>query len=409
MAKRRVKKRTHAKALEEELAKIPRLMVVRAGSTLKNPLLTQLVRDFRVAMQPHTAIRLQERRSNHLKDYVVMCGPLGVLHLMVFSQSERGSTHLRMARTPNGPTLTFKVHLYLLCADVARFQRHPKLLSGTSPECITPPLLVLNGFTNPNVAEPWEKVLVTVLQNMFPPILPQLTKVLGIKRVLMVNKDPETGEMDLRHYVIDTRLVDVLRKVKRLLGAKTHLHKRLPNLGAAGDVSDLLLDPHAGGYTSELEQEDDAVVEIGQEATVLVKRQKVADEVPATKKRAVRLTEVGPRMHLELVKIEEGVCKGKVLYHSRVQKGTLEAAALEARHAEKVRQKAARRAEQEANVKAKRAKKDRRKERRAAAKEAGAGGADSEGGEDSEDDALDSDGVQIAPEDYDEVSDLYSE
>ena len=36
--------------------------------------------------------------------------------------------------------------------------------------------------------------------------------------------------------------------------------------------------------------------------------------------------QIGPRLELEVVKVEEGLCEGKVLYHSFVQKSAGEAA-----------------------------------------------------------------------------------
>lgn len=39
-----------------------------------------------------------------------------------------------------------------------------------------------------------------------------------------------------------------------------------------------------------------------------------------------RLTELGPRLRLELVKIEEGVCEGQVMYHAFVTKTEAELA-----------------------------------------------------------------------------------
>jgi ribosome biogenesis protein SSF1/2 len=48
-----------------------------------------------------------------------MAGPLGVTHLLLFSKSkESGNTNLRLALTPRGPTLHFRVEKYSLCKDV---------------------------------------------------------------------------------------------------------------------------------------------------------------------------------------------------------------------------------------------------------------------------------------------------
>jgi ribosome biogenesis protein SSF1/2 len=45
---------------------------------------------------------------------------------------------------------------------------------------------------------------------------------------------------------------------------------------------------------------------------------------------AVKLTEIGPRMRLCLIKVEEGFCSGEVLYHKHVTKTPEEVAALRA-------------------------------------------------------------------------------
>ncbi len=68
---------------------------------------------------------------------------------------------------------------------------------------------------------------------------------------------------------------------------------------------------------------------------------------------AIRLTEIGPRMTLELVKIEDGLCDGEVLYHTYVSKTSEEIAELRKRTIEKKRLKEQRKREQEENVKRK--------------------------------------------------------
>lgn len=83
---------------------------------------------------------VQERRSNRLRDYTTMAGPLGVSHLLLFSKSPSGNTNLRLAITPRGPTLTFRVERYSLCKDVMKSQRHPKPMGG-GVEHLTPPLV----------------------------------------------------------------------------------------------------------------------------------------------------------------------------------------------------------------------------------------------------------------------------
>lgn len=118
----------------------PKSMVIRMGASDVGSSVTQLVKDVRAVMEPHTAIRLRERRSNRLRDYTTMAGPLGVSHLLLFSRSDTGNTNLRIAITPRGPTLNFRVENYSLCKDVAKSQKHAKTATG-GIQHLTPPLV----------------------------------------------------------------------------------------------------------------------------------------------------------------------------------------------------------------------------------------------------------------------------
>ena len=382
-------------------------MVIHLGTALENNTLTQLVKDTRNMMQPHTAIRLRERKSNKLKDFVVMAGPLGITYLMLFSQNEKtGSTHLRLSSMPRGPTISFKVLEYSLCKDVSRIQKNPKSISASSHEFVNPPLLVISGFTNPKNASPEEKLVVTMFQNMFPPISPINTKVGTIRRVLLLNKDKETGIIELRHYVIDTKLVDVSRNVKKLINVKSHLNKKLPNLSKTKDVADIILDPYAqAGFTSDSEVEDDSIVEVneGDDSSVLTKpsaeESKIETAPGQKRKKAVKLSEIGPRMKLELIKIEDGVCDGKVLYHSQFSKTKAQMNKLEQQHALRKKAKDLRKKEQAANVAKKNEKKLLKKQRREERKKAGELGSDESSEEDSSSDE------DVDMEDYSDVSD----
>jgi len=147
MAKARTKKRTHVGAtnprhrapLEGRAAATdPKSLVIRIGAGEVGSSVSQLAKDVRQVMEPGTASRLRERRANSLRDYITMTGPLGVTHLMLFSRSEAGNTNLRIATTPRGPTLHFRVERYSLCKDVRRAQRHPR---GGGKEYDTPPLV----------------------------------------------------------------------------------------------------------------------------------------------------------------------------------------------------------------------------------------------------------------------------
>lgn len=145
MARKRTKKRTHLGANNKEVndaghasARDPKSMVIRIGAGEVGSSVSQLAADVRRVMEPGTASRLKERRGNKLKDYLVMCGPLGVTHMMLFSRSEGGNTNLRVGLAPRGPTMHFRVEKYSLCKDVQRAQKHPR---GGGKEFLTAPLV----------------------------------------------------------------------------------------------------------------------------------------------------------------------------------------------------------------------------------------------------------------------------
>lgn len=66
--------------------------------------------------------------------------------------------------------------------------------------------------------------------------------------------------------------------------------------------------------------------------------------------RAVKLSEIGPRMELKLMKIQEGFCEGNVIYHSYMQKTKEQVKSNSTRIKKKVDDKLKRKTEQEANV-----------------------------------------------------------
>ncbi|KIW23680.1 uncharacterized protein PV07_11860 [Cladophialophora immunda] len=395
MVKARKKKRTHVPNNDGpgkpgQANRRPKSMVIRMGAGDVGSSVTQLARDFRAVMEPDTASRLKERRANKLKDYTAMAGPLGISHLFLFSRSKSGNVHLRVALTPRGPTLTFRVERYALCKDIAKAQKHPR--SG-GKEYLNAPLLVMNNFTSQAgedaKADPIKKQLesltTTIFQSIFPPISPQTTPLSSIRRILLLNREPQsdgTYIINLRHYAITTRRTGVSKRVRRFDPSEQRLREKksgaLPNLGKLEDVADYLLDPSAGGYTSasETELDTDAEIEVLETTTqrVLSRREQqrqqqqqkqhqngekdkdttmkesAANGGTNVEKRAVKLVELGPRMRLRMVKVEEGICEGRVMWNEFVTKTDAEEKALEEKWEKKREEKEARRKEQKENI-----------------------------------------------------------
>ncbi|EXJ75412.1 uncharacterized protein A1O5_02108 [Cladophialophora psammophila CBS 110553] len=447
MAKARKKKRTHvpddnAPGKPGQTNRRPKSMVIRMGAGDVGSSVTQLARDFRAVMEPDTASRLRERRANKLKDYTAMAGPLGVTHLFLFSRSQSGNVHLRIALTPRGPTLTFRVDRYALCKDIAKAQKHPR---GGGKEYLNAPLLVMNNFTSQatedSKADPIKKQLesltTTVFQSIFPPISPQTTPLSSIRRILLLNREPQsdgTYIINLRHYAITTRRTDVSKRVRRFDPSEQRLREKksgaLPNLGKLEDVADYILDPSAGGYTSasETELDTDAEIEVLETTTqrVLSRREQQRQQQKQkqqqnrekdqdttmkesgenggssnVEKRAVKLVELGPRMRLRMVKVEEGICEGRVMWNEFVTKTREEEKALEEKWEKKRQEKESRRKEQKENVERKKLAK---KNAKINAGKGDGGEGDEDDDEEADEEEWDSDDMEDWDDEMDDVA-----
>lgn len=405
MAKRRVKKRTHVgapgvkpspgTAPKKPGSRSPKSMVIRIGASDVGPSISQLVKDVRTMMEPETASRLKERRNNKLRDYTTMAGPLGVTHLLLFTRSSNGNVNMRLAVTPRGPTLHFRVEKYSLCKDVQSRQKRPR--SGAADLHTAAPLLVMNNFVTKEeengangkekrIPKHLETLTTTTFQSMFPSINPTSTSLKGIKRIMLLDRTAEAQNakddganyvLNLRHYAIETRTAKSVPKALRRLDAAEKIahtgskRKRggLPNLSKLDDVADYLLDPHAAdGFTSgsDSEPDTDAEVEVMAPQAQRVQKRNAKPSRPSERfqdrqeqqanvqKKGIKLHELGPRLRLRLTKVEEGLCAGKVMWHQYIHKSDQEVKAMEKMHEERRAEKERRRAEQKANVERKR-------------------------------------------------------
>ncbi|CAM8977762.1 unnamed protein product [Rhodiola kirilowii] len=269
--------------------KVPKSFVFARG---KLPaVLRQLQMDLRKLMLPYTALKLKEKKRNSLKDFLNVAGPMGVTHFMILSKTTTGP-YLRVARTPQGPTLTFKVKDYTLAVDVARSQLRPRCPADLFKN---PPLIVLSGF---GTGEQHLKLATIMFQNIFPAIDINTVKLSSCQRIVLLNYNKETKLIDFRHYSIRLEPVGVTRRIKKFV--QNH---QVPDLRNLHDVSDFVT---KAGYGSESEGDDEA-------ATVTLSNDLNRVNRASTKS-AVKLQELGPRMTLQLIKIEEGLCTGGVIF-----------------------------------------------------------------------------------------------
>ncbi|EEH52427.1 uncharacterized protein MICPUCDRAFT_5698, partial [Micromonas pusilla CCMP1545] len=240
---------------------------------------------------------LKESKGNKLKDFVQVSGVLGVSHFLMLSATE-ASKYVKVCKTPRGPTLSFRVHQYTLAREVLASQRNPRAPKNAF---LSPPLVVLNNFGD----APHQKLATITFQNLFPAINVRKVKLSTCQRAVLIDYDKTTGRtFPFRHYGVSAAPTGTNKAIRKLLTTR-----RVPNMGDLADVSELLTSKGYGSDHSDSEGEDavNARVDLTQDYN------RVARE--GTRSRII-LQEIGPRMELELVKVEEGMCEGRVLYHA---------------------------------------------------------------------------------------------
>ncbi|KAJ0537465.1 putative Brix domain-containing protein [Helianthus annuus] len=123
-------------------------------------------------------------------------------------------------------------------------------------------------------------------------------KLSSCQRIVLLNYNKETKLIDFRHYSIRLQPVGVSRRIRKFV--QNH---KVPDLSSLQDVSDFIT---KAGYGSESEGDEEA-------ATVSLASD-VGRVNKASTKSAVKLQEIGPRMTLDLIKIEDGLCSGTIIF-----------------------------------------------------------------------------------------------
>uniref|UniRef100_A0A915K3M1 Brix domain-containing protein n=1 Tax=Romanomermis culicivorax TaxID=13658 RepID=A0A915K3M1_ROMCU len=315
---------------KEVLHKSPHSFVFHRGKV--GLYVRRLIRDVRRVMEPYTATKLKVLKKNVLKDFASVAGPLGVSHMVVFTRTT-ASLNMRLIRLPRGPTLTFRVHSYSLNRDIISSLRKAQ---PTPQKYFHHPLLVMNNFQHD---QRHIKLMESTFQNMFPSINVNSVKLGDIKRCLLLNYDTESDTIEFRHYAIKLAPSGVSSSIKKLM------KKKVPDMGKYSDISDFFLKPV---HSSDSEYEGPP----GENEVELPENVKTK---AVTSKVGIKLTEIGPRMKLQLIKLQDGFCGGEVLYHKFIHKSAAQKEAARKTKLAKDRLREKRRKEQEENVKRKNA------------------------------------------------------
>ncbi|CAI2305587.1 unnamed protein product [Caenorhabditis sp. 36 PRJEB53466] len=329
----KIQKQKFLENKEKELARQPHCLVIHRGDVGKY--VKGLESDLRNLVEPFTAKNLKILKRNNIKDFIVNGAILGVTNMMVLTSSD-ASLQLRMMRFSQGPTLTFKVKQYSLARHIISSQKRPV---ATDKLFKTSPLVVMNGFGDGAMKH--LSLVQTFMQNMFPAINVDTIQLGNLKRCLIVSYDEESDEIQLRQYAIRVVASGLNKSVKKLMQAEKTMGKNIPNLSNYKDISDYFLNP---GQLSDSEFEgDQQEVELPQEISE-------GRGCGLGQKSNVRLHEIGPRLTLELTKIEEGIDEGEVLYHKHHAKTPDELIKLRAHMDKKKQMKKRREQESEQRV-----------------------------------------------------------
>ncbi|KAI4457393.1 peter pan-related [Holotrichia oblita] len=261
-----VRKNTNVHTEPEEYVKAPHSFVIHKG--VSGGYVEELTKDFRNVMEPFHSQRIK-------------------------------GMYLKIARLPRGPTLTFKIHEFSLTKDVVSSLKKQIVVEEAFKHS---PLIVLNSFSGEGMQM---KLMASMFQNMFPTINLTTVDLNTVRRCVLLNYNPVNKLIDFRHYNIKVAPVGISKGVKKVVQGK------IPDLSRCNDISDLLT---KSGLLSESEMEDDpnSHVVLGQK---IISRGNVEQG-----KSAIRLTELGPRLTLQLIKIEDGLMDGEVLYHDLIFK-----------------------------------------------------------------------------------------
>lgn len=331
--------RIEARAKQALEAKLPQCFIITRGNVGKT--VKKLTMDFRKVMEPNTASKLKQTKRNKIKDFIAVAGLLNVTHLVIFSETSVG-VYLKVCRLPHGPTLTFRINNFARSKDVLSCAKKQNVFGVQS---VIGPCFMTN--LQPAEGDLHLQLSAKMFLDMFPTITPNQIKVESIHRCCLINYDFEEEIFDFRHYSIRVVPVGISKAVKKLT------KRKLPDLSNFSDISEFM---NKAGVLSESEAEDDPSSQVTVDVKVPWKKIKQQQS-------SVRLSELGPRMTLKLLKIEEGLLEGKVLYNCNVKKTDEEKLQLEKETQLKKQLKLKRKKEQEQHIEAKKKKQDEHKKK----------------------------------------------
>ncbi|MES1902774.1 MAG: hypothetical protein MHPSP_001894, partial [Paramarteilia canceri] len=259
-----------------------------------------LKNDIKNVFQPLTLIKSESFSQLSFKKIAESLSVVKATHLMVLSDG-LDCPILRVARSPAGPTITFRIKNHAVSQDV-RFMKPDASLEAKHFFTTSHPFLITSNF---NSELGHLKIASVLLQNMFPIFDIEESELKLFKRCAIFNYNEETQDIDFRHYlkkyfssIIKTPLSSN-DSISKLSGSG------LIKMTDISDISDFVL------KSSENNDKNENLLSNNSTSTF-------------ESKYSLRLKEIGPRMKMEIMKIEEDFFDGKVLYHNEIKKSAKE-------------------------------------------------------------------------------------
>lgn len=159
------------------------------------------------------------------------------------------------------------------------------------------PLVILNGFgkgkkeDDSKLGYQERKVMKTMFNNLFPG-LNLHKKPENVKRTVLIDYNKKLDIVEFRHYYVKQNHTGINKKLKKMVN-----NNRIPDLGNCNDLADYF--KGAMGFVSDSDVDNLPNAKLDIET---LKR----DKIKKTKMK-LRLFEIGPRITMQLVKIEEGL------------------------------------------------------------------------------------------------------
>ncbi|MEN2498625.1 MAG: hypothetical protein MHMPM18_002905, partial [Marteilia pararefringens] len=239
MARRKVSARTRQNKTSqaqkyEEWVNSQATPCVIARGTL-NHMLKELEKDIRSLFQPLTFCNFHTFANQKFRDIAKALPQLKATHLVAMSETSNKLSYIKIARSPSGPTLTFRIEQYALLQDILSLTHNsskvPQVTLGKDFFTTSHAFLITSGFSP---EKKHQQLILGTLQNIFPTFDINDSDLKAFKRCAIFHIDPDTEEIDFRQYAVKrTQITDVK-------SFATVSQSKLFNMASFSDISEVV-------------------------------------------------------------------------------------------------------------------------------------------------------------------------